>query len=172
LRVREAPALGGTVPAGDIAHRVGVAELRSRGVDVRRLLEELTAAAVAELAAHYRRTVLASRLAGHGAAGALAGALARQSREHFEACIPRIGELGGLLPESLDTDGEPLPSEPAEALADLLEAERAGIHAWWALCDLTDGRDYRTCALAQRVLGAKIENEAALIDALSAQRSG
>ncbi|MEA2401796.1 MAG: hypothetical protein QOK00_2199, partial [Thermoleophilaceae bacterium] len=43
---------------------------------------------------------------------------------------------------------------------------------WWEICDLTTGRDFPTCAVAERILSQKVADEARLIEVLSAERDG
>jgi ferritin-like protein len=173
MRVQESPDVGAKVRSGDLSDRVGVAELRARGVDVPLLIEKLAEAAAAELAAHYRYTVLA--LGGGAERRELCETLARQSRDHLDACLPRILQLGSSLPADIAEFAElsGRPEAPAgDSLAAVLETERAAIRAWWEICDLTTGRDFPTCAVAERILSQKVAGEARLIEVLSAERDG
>ncbi|MEA2331011.1 MAG: hypothetical protein QOH58_1149 [Thermoleophilaceae bacterium] len=173
MRVQESPDVGEKVRPGDLSERVGVAELRARGVDVAELVAKLAEAAAAALAAHYRYTVLALHLAGNADHRELCDALARQSRDHLEGCLPRIRQLGGALPDEVTqfaglADRTEVPG--GDPLIAMLETERDAIRTWWEICDLTTGRDFPTCALAARILAEKVANEARLIDVLSAER--
>jgi ferritin-like protein len=151
MRVRETPDLGQKARPGDTTRRTGVDGLRARGIDPDELASRLIEAALAELATDY----------GHAASGTRL--LVGEWRENFDLCVARLRELGASIPPDA-----PVPATAAGTLEELLEAERDGIRRWWELCDLCAGRDFRTLELAQRVLGSKIKNEAALIDALSA----
>src|SRR5205823_10490140 len=57
-------ATGKTKP-GDVSERVGVEQIRSRGVNVEQLLEKLIDAAGAEFTTYYYYTLLRMYLAGH-----------------------------------------------------------------------------------------------------------
>jgi ferritin-like protein len=175
MRVREIPELGTKARPGDTTRRVGVDGLRARGIDPDELATRLTALALEELAADYRHAASGRRVLAVSPAAAVAERVARRARDSFELCAARIQELGASLPPGSGVPNGTDPASvfaatPAAVLEELLESERAGIRAWWELCDLYAGADFRTLALAQEVLGSKIEHEVLLIDALSAER--
>jgi len=184
------------VKRGDVSKRVGVEQLRTRGVDVDRLLELLIDAAGAEFTTYYYYTLLRMNLAGHEDYKEICEDARLEDRAHFELITPRIYELGGHLPSDIrefaDRAGCPdayLPGfkgykpgqksevrkegyKAADLLEVLLEAERCAIRTWSEVCDLTFGKDPRTYDLASRILQEEIEHEAWFIELLSHEREG
>jgi ferritin-like protein len=73
------------------------------GVNVKQLLELLVANAAAELTTYYYYTVLRVNLIGTEGEGlkVIAEDARLEDRNHFEALVPRIYELGGKLPEDM-----------------------------------------------------------------------
>ena len=73
------------------------------GVNVDELLELLVANAAAELTTFYYYTILRVNLIGLEGEGIkeIAEAARIEDRNHFEALVPRIYELGGNLPENM-----------------------------------------------------------------------
>ncbi len=59
------PHATGRVKAGDLTQRVGVEQMRDRGIDIDDLLTKLVAAAGAEFTTYYYYTILRMQLAGH-----------------------------------------------------------------------------------------------------------
>jgi ferritin-like protein len=92
-----------------------------------------------------------------------------EDRNHFEALVPRIYELGGNLPASMvdfhNYSGCPpakLPSDPRDIMAILtvlVEAERCAVRAYTHICNLIAGKDHRTYDLALAILNEEIEHE-------------
>jgi len=184
------------VKRGDVSKRVGVEQLRTRGVDVDRLLELLIDAAGAEFTTYYYYTLLRMNLAGHEDYKEICEDARLEDRAHFELITPRIYELGGHLPSDIrefaDRAGCPdayLPGfkgyqpgqksevrkggyKAADLLEILLEAERCAIRTWSEVCDVTFGKDPRTYDLASRILQEEIEHEAWFIELLSHERDG
>jgi ferritin-like protein len=82
-----------------------------------------------------------------------------EDRNHFEALVPRIYELGGelprdihgfadvagcpdaYLPDSLKGGTSPTGSSLKDLLTVLVEAERCAIHCYTDLCQFTQGKD-------------------------------
>jgi ferritin-like protein len=166
---------------GDLTKRVGVEQLRLRGVDVEHLLELLIDAAGAEFTTYYYYTILRMNLAGHEDYKEICEDARLEDRAHFEFVTPRIYELGGSLPRDIrefaDRAGCPdayLPEDNAvvSILTTLLEAERCAIRTWSEVCDLTFGKDPRTYDVASRILQEEIEHEAWFIELLSKERDG
>lgn len=189
MEVRETPKTGSRVKSEDLTQLVAIEQLEARGIDAAALCARLADAAARELATYYGSTVAAAGRMGPDERDACS-AIARASRDHFEALAARVSQLGGALPPDLaapaSSDGNrdpvgsgpgaqaasprpPGPATPADLLGMLAEA-REGIRRWWALCDATCGRDHRTFALAQRILDAKIDQEARLVALLAAPR--
>lgn len=77
--------------------------VENAGVDVDQLLELLVSNAAAELTTFYYYTILRCNLIGlDGETVKEIAETARiEDRNHFEALVPRIYELGGKLPEGM-----------------------------------------------------------------------
>jgi len=173
-------ATGKTKP-GDTNERVGIEEIRKRGVKVEELREKLIDAAGAEFTTYYYYTLLRMYLAGHEDYKEITEDARLEDRAHFEFITPRIYELGGSLPRDIrefaDRAGCPdafLPDPPSATaiLTILLEAERCAIRTWSEICDLTIGKDPRTYDMASRILQEETEHEAWFIELLSKERDG
>ncbi len=154
------------------------------GVDVDRLLELLVKNAAAELTTYYYRTILRANLIGlQGESLKEIAEVARiEDRNHFEALVPRIYELGGKLPDDM---GEfhnmsacppaKLPADPTDVmgiLRVLLEAERCAVRGYTHICNLTAGKDHRTYDLALAILNEEIEHESWFSEFLGEGPSG
>ncbi len=77
--------------------------VKNAGVDLDQLLELLVNNAAAELTTYYYYTILRCNLIGlEGETIKEIAETARiEDRNHFEAIVPRIYELGGKLPENM-----------------------------------------------------------------------
>ena len=171
----------GLVGAGDLTKRVGIEQIRMRGVDVDQLRETLIDAAGAEFTTYYYYTILRMYLAGNEDYKEICEDARLEDRAHFELITPRIYELGGSLPRDIrefaDRAGCPdafLPGDPTPVniLTTLLEAERCAIRTWSEVCDMTFGKDPRTYDMAARILQEEVEHEAWFIELLSKERDG
>lgn len=178
---KKKPHATGKVKPGDTSKRVGVEEIRRRGVDIDKLIEKLIDAAGAEFTTYYYYTILRMYLAGNEDYKEICEDARLEDRAHFEFATPRIYELGGELPHDIrtfaDRAGCPdayLPKKPTAAaiLEVLLEAERCAIRTWNEICDMTHGKDPRTYDIASRILQEEIEHEAWFIELLSMERDG
>ncbi|NVO66922.1 DNA protection protein DPS [Methanofollis tationis] len=141
------------------------------GVDVDHLIELLVKNAAAELTTYYYYTILRANLIGlDGETVKEIAETARiEDRNHFEALVPRIYELGGNLPENMvdfhNVSGCPpasLPADPTDTMAMLkvlAEAERCAVRQYTHICNLTAGKDHRTYDLALSILNEEIEHE-------------
>lgn len=167
------------VGAGDVSKRVGVEQIRMRGVEVEKLIDLLIDAAGAEFTTYYYYTILRMNLAGNEDYKEICEDARLEDRAHFELITPRIYELGGSIPRDIrafaDRAGCPdayLPEEPtaANVLTVLLEAERCAIRTWSEVCDVTFGKDPRTYDMASRILQEEVEHEAWFIELLSMER--
>jgi len=96
------------------------------GINVDELVQLLVKNAAAELTTYYYYTILRCNLIGLEGEGIkeIAEAARIEDRNHFEALVPRIYELGGKLPEDMkafhDTSACPparLPKDPADVQA-------------------------------------------------------
>jgi ferritin-like protein len=188
MTVADEPSGGGTKPhatgrvkPGDVTKRVGVEQMKARGLDVDSLVEKLIDAAGAEFTTYYYYTILRMHLAGKEDYKEICEDARLEDRSHFELITPRIYELGGSIPKDIrhfaDRSGCPdayLPEDPTaeNILTVLLEAERCAVRTWNEICDLTFGKDPRTYDMAQRILNEEIEHEAWFIELLSMERDG
>ena len=154
------------------------------GVDLDALLELLVKNAAAELTTYYYYTILRVNLIGLEGEGIkeIAEAARIEDRNHFEALVPRIYELGGKLPEDMkvfhDMSACPpasLPSDPRDIkamLGVLVNAERCAVRGYTHICNLTAGKDHRTYQLAQAILNEEIEHESWFSEFLGEGPSG
>ena len=154
------------------------------GIDVDALLELLVANAAAELTTFYYYTVLRANLIGLEGEGIkeIAETARIEDRNHFEALVPRIYELGGKLPEDMkvfhDMSSCPpakLPKDPTDIkamLTVLVEAERCAVRGYTQVCNMTAGKDHRTYALSLAILNEEIEHESWFSEFLGEGPSG
>ncbi|MHB1293803.1 MAG: DNA protection during starvation protein [Anaerolineae bacterium] len=154
------------------------------GVNVDSLLQLLVANAAAELTTFYYYTVLRVNLIGLEGEGIkeIAETARIEDRNHFEALVPRIYELGGKLPDDMkafhDMSACPparLPDDPTDTkamLTVLVEAERCAVRGYSNICSLTAGKDHRTHALALAILNEEIEHESWFSEFLGEGPSG
>jgi ferritin-like protein len=154
------------------------------GVDVDHLIELLVKNAAAELTTFYYYTILRANLIGlEGETIKEIAETARiEDRNHFEALVPRIYELGGSLPESMvdfhNISGCPparLPEDPTDTtamLTVLVEAERCAVRQYTHVCNLTAGKDHRTYDLALSILQEEVEHESWFSEFLGEGPSG
>jgi ferritin-like protein len=164
--------------------RVAREMVEQAGIDVDELLELLVANAAAELTTFYYYTILRANLIGLEGEGLkeIAEAARIEDRNHFEALIPRIYELGGELPKNMkdfhDVSGCPpayLPEDPTdikEMLKVLVEAERCAVRQYTKICNMTAGKDHRTYDLALAILNEEIEHESWFSEFLGEGPSG
>ncbi|MFW6247449.1 MAG: DNA protection during starvation protein [bacterium] len=140
------------------------------GIDVDELLELLVNNASAELTTYYYYTSLRMNLTGLDGEGVkpIAEQARIEDRNHFEALLPRIYELGGKIPNDMkefhDISACPpakLPEDKSatEIIKVLLKAERCAVRGYTNICNMTAGKDHRTYDLAQAILNEEIEHE-------------
>ena len=153
------------------------------GVDVDKLIDLLIRNAAAELTTYYYYTILRANLIGlEGETLKEITEVARiEDRNHFEALVPRIYELGGKLPDDMrefhDLSACPpakLPENPTveEILKVLVEAERCAVRGYTQICNMTAGKDHRTYDLALAILNEEIEHESWFSEFLGEGPSG
>jgi ferritin-like protein len=154
------------------------------GVDLDQLLELLIKNASAELTTYYYYTILRANLIGLEGEGLkeIAETARIEDRNHFEALMPRIYELGGKLPGSMvefhDISACPpasLPKDPTDIkamLKVLVEAERCAVRGYTHLCNLTAGKDHRTYDLVLAILNEEVEHESWFSEFLGEGPSG
>jgi ferritin-like protein len=154
------------------------------GINVDQLLELLVKNAAAELTTFYYYTILRANLIGLEGEGVkqIAETARIEDRNHFEALVPRIYELGGELPKDMkvfhDMSACPparLPDNPKDVkaiLKVLVAAERCAVRGYTAICNMTAGKDHRTYELALAILNEEIEHESWFSEFLGEGPSG
>ncbi|MBF1999355.1 MAG: DNA protection protein DPS [Synechococcales cyanobacterium C42_A2020_086] len=142
------------------------------GVDVQELVRKLVRAAAAEFTTYYYYTILRVNAIGFDGEGLkeIIEDARLEDRNHFEALVPRIYELGGELPRDIRAFADDaacpdayLPQNPRdmkEMLRVLVEAERCAIRVYTDICHMTFGKDHRTYELSLAILNEEIEHEA------------
>ena len=164
-------------------HVVGVEFLKQNGVNVEELINELVKNAAVEFAAYYYFTNLRSfctGMEGEGIKGVIEDARL-EDLSHFESCIDRIFQLGGVFPkDALDfikaADAEFLQSDRNTTLKEILEkclkAEQGAIINWNKVCKMTHGKDPMTYDIAASILAEEIEHESWFLELLYGRPSG
>ena len=164
--------------------KVTIDVVQKSGVDVKKLLELLVKNAAAELTTFYYYTILRVNLIGLEGEGIkeIAETARIEDRNHFEALMPRIYELGGKLPDNMkefhDMSACPpanLPENPhdVKALLEILvKAERCAVYGYNAICNMTAGKDHRTYDLSLAILNEEIEHESWFSEFLGEGPSG
>jgi ferritin-like protein len=154
------------------------------GVDVDALVELLVKNASAELTTFYYYTILRVNLIGLEGEGIkqIAETARIEDRNHFEALVPRIYELGGEIPGDMkvfhDVSACPpakLPEDPTDIMAMLtvlVEAERCAVRGYTHICNMTAGKDHRTYDLSLAILNEEVEHEAWFSEFLGEGPSG
>ncbi len=157
--------------------------IEKAGVNVQELLDLLVRAAAAEFTTYYYYTILrahATGIDGESIKEIIEDARI-EDRNHFEALVPRIYELGGDLPEDIRELADKaacmdayLPEEPTveNLLKVLLEAERCAVAIYTQICEYTHGKDPRTYDLALAILHEEVEHEAWFEELLTGKPSG
>ncbi len=157
--------------------------IEAAGIDIQKLLDLLVRAAAAEFTTYYYYTILRNHATGvEGESIKEIVEDARiEDRNHFEALVPRIYELGGDLPKDIRELADKaacmdayLPGEPTveNILKVLLEAERCAVSIYTQICEYTHGKDPRTYDLALAILHEEIEHEAWFEELLTRKPSG
>lgn len=154
------------------------------GVDVEKLLDLLVRNAAAELTTFYYYTILRCNLIGLEGEGIkeIAETARIEDRNHFEALVPRIYELGGKLPDDMkvfhDLTACPpasLPKNPTDIkamLTVLVNAERCAVRGYSNICNVTAGKDHRTYDLSLAILNEEVEHESWFSEFLGEGPSG
>lgn len=158
--------------------------MEKAGVNVDQLLELLVKDVSAELTTFYYYTILRVNLIGLDGEGIkeIAETARIEDKNHFEALVPRIYELGGKLPQNMNefydiSACKParLPKDPRDIkamLTVLVEAERCAVRGYTNICNVTAGKDHRTYDLAQAILNEEIEHESWFSEFLGEGPSG
>ena len=164
--------------------RVAREMVEQAGLNVDELLKLLVNNAAAELTTYYYYTILRVNLIGLEGEGIkeIAETARIEDRNHFEALVPRIYELGGKLPEDMkafhDRSACPpaaLPQNPQDIqamLKVLVEAERCAVRGYSNICNVTTGKDHRTYDLALAILNEEVEHESWFSEFLGEGPSG
>ena len=164
--------------------RVAREMVERSGVNLDQLLKLLVKNASAELTTFYYYTILRVNLIGLEGEGIkeIAEVARIEDRNHFEALVPRIYELGGKLPQDMkefhDVSACPpanLPTSPNDVqglLKVLVEAERCAVRGYTEICTMTAGKDHRTYDLALAILNEEIEHESWFSEFLGEGPSG
>jgi ferritin-like protein len=157
--------------------------IEKRGIDVKKLIDMLVRAAAAEFTTYYYYTILRMNTVGlEGESIKEVVEDARiEDRNHFEALVVRIYELGGELPNDIREFANMagcmdarLPDNPTveNILGVLLEAERCAVGIYTEILDYVWGKDYRTSDLALAILHEEVEHEAWFEELLTGKPSG
>ncbi len=163
---------------------VGINVLKQNGANVDEIIKGLIYNASVEFTAYYYFTNLRAHctgLDGEGIKGVIEDARL-EDLSHFESCIQRIYELGGILPndamEFVRMSGceflqLPTPhNNLTEILKKCLAAEQGAIVNWNKLCNLTIGKDPATYDVSKDILKEEIEHESWFIELLHGRPSG
>ena len=154
------------------------------GIDIGSLLNLLIRKAAAELTTYYYYTILRVNLIGLEGEGLkeITEDARIEDRNHFEALVPRIYELGGALPASMvdfhnisACAPASLPADPTntkDMLQVLVNAERCAVRGYTTICNMTFGKDHRTYDLSLAILHEEIEHEAWFSEFLGEGPSG
>jgi ferritin-like protein len=157
--------------------------VKDSGIDMDELVRLLIANAAAELTTFYYYTILRVNLIGMEGEGLkeITEDARIEDRNHFEALVPRIYELGGKLPDDMNAfhDLSACPPARLPEKADtksivevLLKAEQCAVRGYTNLCNMTVGKDHRTHELCLAILNEEIEHEAWFAEFLGHGPSG
>lgn len=158
--------------------------VKDSGIDIDELLNLLITNAASELSTYYHYNILRSNLIGiEGETLKEIVETARvEDRNHYEALVPRIYELGGKLPDNLvdfyqnaSCSHARLPEDRnnvQEILKVLVKAERCAMAGYNKICNLTAGKDHRTYDLSLSILHEETEHESWFAEFLGEGPSG
>ncbi|KQC14808.1 MAG: DNA protection protein DPS [Desulfuromonas sp. SDB] len=164
--------------------KVAIEMVKKAGVDLDKLLDLLVKNASAELTTYYYYTILRANLIGLQGEGIkeIAETARIEDRNHFEALMPRIYELGGKLPNCMKEFHDLSACPPANLPSDLhdvkgilkvlVAAERCAVRGYTEICNMTAGKDHRTYDLALAILNEEIEHESWFSEFLGEGPSG
>ena len=163
--------------------RKNIELIEEAGIDVNQLLDMLVRAAAAEFTTYYYYTIL--RMHTTGLSGESIKEIVEdariEDRNHFEALVVRIYELGGELPNDIKEFADKaacpdakLPENPTieNILEVLLQAERCAVKVYTKILNYVQGKDHRTYDLALAILHEEIEHEAWFEELLTNKPSG
>ncbi len=163
---------------------VGVNILQQNGVNIDELIKQLVLNCSVEFTAYYYFTNLRAHCTGtegESIKGVIEDARL-EDLSHFESCLSRIYELGGMLPndaqEFIRMSGceflqlPPKKTDIREILKKCLVAEQGAIVNWNKVCNMTYGKDPATFDVAKDILKEEIEHEAWFLELLYGRPSG
>lgn len=163
---------------------VGVNVLKQNGVNIDELIKLLVNNASVEFTAYYYFTNLRAHCTGpdgESIKGVIEDARL-EDLSHFESCLSRIYELGGMLPndaqEFIRMSGceflqlPPNKTDIKEILKKCLAAEQGAIVNWNKVCNMTYNKDPATYDVAKDILREEIEHEAWFLELLYGRPSG
>lgn len=158
--------------------------VKDAGIDLDELLKLLITNAASELSTYYHYFILRANLIGIEGESIkpIVEAARIEDRNHYEALISRIYELGGKLPDNLvefyqnaSCPHANLPKDennPNEILKVLVQAERCAMAGYNKICNLTMGKDHRTYELSLAILHEETEHESWFSEFLGEGPSG
>jgi ferritin-like protein len=158
--------------------------VKKAGINIDELLELLISNAASEMSTYYHYMILRCNLIGIDGESVkeIAEAARIEDRNHYEALVQRIYELGGKLPDNLidfyngaSCPHAHLPKNPndtKEIIKTLLQAERCAMAGYNKICNLTVGKDHRTYDLALAILQEETEHESWFAEFLGEGPSG
>jgi len=139
------------------------------GVDAERLIDLLVERALGEVSNYYYYTLLRMHLVGveGDALRRVIDDAREEDRNHFEALVPRIYELGGRLPATFAGElsglgglrNLPAEADVPEILPILLKSAEDSVRGYTHVCGLTSGKDNRTYNLALAILHEEIAHQ-------------
>ena len=163
---------------------VGINILKQNGLDVDELVKELIKNAAVEFTAYYYFTNLRAHctgMEGEGLKGIIEDARL-EDLSHFESCLERIYQLGGILPNDATKfikmsgcEFLQLPAKPTDHKAILekcLKAEQGAIVNWNKICNMTLGKDPVTYDIAKDILSEEVEHESWFLELIYGRPSG
>lgn len=158
--------------------------VQDAGINVDELLNLLITNAANEMSTYFHYYILRANLIGtEGETIKEIAETARlEDRNHYEALVPRIYELGGKLPDNLiefyqsaTCPHANLPqnyNNPQEILQILVKAERCAMAGYNKICNLTAGKDHRTYDLSLAILHEETQHESWFSEFLGEGPSG
>ncbi|MDA8361751.1 MAG: ferritin-like domain-containing protein [Gammaproteobacteria bacterium] len=159
-----------------MAKCVGRELVEAKGMDVDSLINVLVERALAEMGNYYYFTLLRIHLLGVDgeALRRIIEQVREQDRRHFELLVPRIYELGGRLPESVEQEFGtlsalrvlPVEADVPKILPILLQAAEASVKAYTNLCAMTIGKDNHTYNLALAIRQDEIQHQVRFLEML------
>lgn len=142
--------------------------VKESGVDVDKLLELLISGATSEISTYYHYDLLCRNLSDSEGEDlyALVEIAKLEDKNHYEALMTRIYELGGELPKELTecgylTEGDLVDGvvNPIDILKILRQTEACAMEGYNEICKMTYSKDFRTYDLALAILHEKTEHE-------------